>query len=79
VRNWHCQANVAHALPAHNALGNQLAVLVNGSFTAANSFIFGIVGVNVLNRPEDTLTEQAIAFRLLSTVVNGFRLGNLAM
>jgi hypothetical protein len=79
VRDRNSQADVAHAFAADNAAGNDFTVFIDGSFTASNALVFGVVRVNVLDWSENALTEQTIAFRLLSSVVNGFRLGNFAV
>jgi hypothetical protein len=70
---------VAHALAADNTARDELTVFIDGGFTAANALVLGIVWVDVFDWAKDTLTEKAIAFWFLGTVVDGFWLQNLTV
>ena len=59
--------------------GNQFAVLVDSGFAGADTFVFGVVRVDVFDRTENSLAEQTVAFWLLGTVVDGFWLGDFAV
>ena len=70
---------MSHSLTADNRAGNQLAIFVDGCFAATNTFILGVMRVDILYRAKDALTKQAVAFWLLGTVINSLWLGNLAV
>src|SRR5581483_5896225 len=73
------KTDMAHAFTSYNAFRDKLTVLINSCLTRANTTVFSIMWVNVLDRSEDTLTEQPITFGFLGTIVNGLGLGNLTM
>jgi hypothetical protein len=70
---------VTHPFAADDTFSYEFTVLVDGGFAAADTFVFRVVRVDVLDRSEDALTKETIAFRLLSSIVNRFRLGNFAV
>ena len=79
VRYRRCQLNVAHALAADLGLGDLNAALIADLALEADLLVLAAVALPVLGRSKDTLAEQAIAFRLERTVVNGFGLLYLAV
>ena len=74
VRNRSREADVAHTFTASNTLRDEVTFLVDSGFARANAFEFWIIRINILDWSEDTLTEQTVAFWLLRTIVNRFRL-----
>src|SRR5688572_18878966 len=75
MSNRNYELNVAHTLTTYFFLGNFHAATVADNAFVTNSLIFSAVTFPVFNRTKDTLAEQAAHFRLVRTVVDGFRLG----
>ena len=73
------QLDVAHALTAHLGLGDLDAALVANDALEAGALVLAAVALPVLGGPEDALAEQAVALRLQRAIVDGFRLGDLAV
>src|SRR6185503_1189134 len=73
------QLNVAHALAPHLRQCDFNDTLVADVTAETNALEFAAVTLPVLHRPENTLAEQAIAFRLERAVVNRLRLGDFAI
>ena len=79
VRNWSCQGDVAEPFTADLAL-NDLdtaflthdAAMLHALVLAANAFV-------VFDGSEDLCAEEAVTLWLERTVVDGFRLANLAV
>ena len=79
MRNRGGQANVPHPLAAHDRLSDKLAILVYCSFAAAHTLELAVVWVDIFDWAKNTLTKQAIALRLLGSIVNRLRLGDFAV
>ena len=61
------------------ALGDLHAALIADHALEAGALVLAAVALPVLGGPEDALAEQAVALRLQGAIVDGFRLGNLAV
>ena len=73
------QLDVAHALAAHLAAGHLHAALVADDALVADALVLAAVALEVLGGPEDLLAEEAVLLRLQGAVVDGLRLGHLAV
>ena len=73
------QLNVAHTLAADLGTGDFHAAAVADLALVADLLILTAVALPVLRRPENALTEQAVALGLQSTVVDGLGLLYLAV
>ena len=79
VRHRGGELDVAHALAADDAVCDLHAALVADDSLEADLLVLAAVAFPVLGRPEDFLGEQPALLRLLGSVVDGFRLLNLAV
>ena len=77
--NRHNQLDVSCTLAAHFLFGNLHAATVADYTFISNALILSAGALVVLGRTENTLAEQAVALRLVSTVVYGLRLCHLAI
>ena len=75
----HDELDMAAALTAHFLLGHLDTTTVAHDAFIADTLILAAGALVVLRRTEDTLAEQAVALGLIGTVVDGLRLGNLAI
>src|SRR3989338_8351088 len=73
------QSNMAHPLAAHNATSHQLAILVDGRFTRADAFVFGVVGIYIFNWAKNALAKEPVALRLLGSIIDCLGLCYLAI
>ena len=73
------QADVPHALPAHLGAGYLHAAAVADHAPVANALVLSAEALPVLGGAEQPFTEQAVLFRAEGPVVDGFRLGDLAV
>ena len=73
------QFDVAHPFPANLGPGDFHAALITNLAFVALALILSAVALPVLGRSEDALAEQAAFLRFQSPVVDGFRLGDLAV
>ena len=73
------QLDVAHALTADLGLGDLNAAAVADLALVADALILAAVALPVLGRSKNALAVQAVALRLQGTVVDGFRLFDLAV
>ena len=79
VRDRRGQLDVAHALAANLGACHFDAALVADGAGVADSLVLAAIALPVLGRTEDALAEQAAVLRLQRSVVDGLRLGNLAV
>ena len=77
MRHRRSQLNMPHTLTAHLGTGDLYAAFITNFALVTYLFIFAAVAFPVLLWPKDTLTEQAVLFRLERAVVDGFRLLDL--
>ena len=75
--NRNNEFDVTHTFTAHFLLGNFHTTTVAHDTFVSDAFVFSAVTFVVFYRTEDTLTEESVAFRLISTIVDGFRFENL--
>src|SRR5208337_3983087 len=79
VRARRSQLNVAHALAAYLAHRHFHAALVADHAAVLHALVLAAQALPVRHRAEDARAEQAVALRLEGAVVDGLRLGHLAM
>jgi hypothetical protein len=79
VRHGAGQLDVAHALAPHLGQRHFHAALLADDAAVLHPLVLAAEALVVLDRPEDTGTEQAIAFRLERAVVDGLRLLDLTV
>ena len=70
---------MTHALTAYLGLGNFNTAALTDLALIANLLVASAVALPVLLRSKDALTEQAVALRLQCSIVDGFRLLDLAV
>ena len=70
---------MAHTVTANLAAGYFNAAFIADDTFIADAFIFTAVAFPVFGRPENSFTEQAVAFRFQCSIVNGFRFLNFAI
>ena len=75
----HDELDMPHPFAAHLLLGHFHPASVAHDSFVTDSFVFAAMAFPVLGRTEDTLTEKAIAFRLVCTVIDRLRFGHFAM
>ena len=73
------QADVAHPFPAHLGPGDFHAAAVADHAAVADALILAAKALPVLGRAKEPLAEQAVLFRAQGAVVDGLRLGDLAV
>ena len=73
------ELDVAHALTAHAATGHFNAASLADDALEAHALVLTAGALPIAGRTEDLLTEQTVLLRLQSTVVDGFRLLDLAV
>ena len=69
---------VPHAFTTHFLLGDLNTAPVADNTFVAYTLVLSAMAFVVLYRTKNALTEQAVAFGLVCTVVDGFRLEDLA-
>ena len=79
VRARRRQLDVAHALAAHLAHRHFHAALVADDAAVLHALVLAAQALPVGHRSKDAGAEQAVALRLEGAVVDGLRLGDLAM
>ena len=79
VRHGGRKADVAHALPADLGAGYLHAAAVANYAPVANALVLAAEALPVLGGTEEPLAEQPVLFRAERPVVDGFRLGDLAV
>src|SRR5262245_39868361 len=79
MSHWASQLNMTHTLTTYDTSCYKLTIFINSSFARTNALEFGIVRANILNGTKDSLTEQTIAFWLLSSIVNSFGLSDFTI
>ena len=78
VCHRHHQLNMTSALTTNFLLGHLDTTTITNDAFIADALVFSAGTLIVLGRTEDALAEQAVALRLVSAVVDGFGLGDLA-
>ena len=78
MRNGNGEGDVTHPLAAYLLFGNLHTAAVAYDAAVANPLVFPAIALVVLSRTEDLLAEETVAFRLVCTVVDGFRLQDLS-
>ena len=73
------QFDVAHALTTNLGKRDFHAALLTDHSAVLEALVFAAQALIVFGRTKDLGAEQAIAFRLESTVVNGFRFFDFAI
>ena len=68
-----------HPLATHDRLGDKFTILIYCSFAAAHTLKLAVVWVDIFDWAKNSLTKQAIALRLLGSIVNRLRLGYFAV
>ena len=71
--------DMAHALTAHTALGDFHTAAFADDALEAHALVLAAGALPVTGRSEDLFAEQTVFLRLQGTVVNGFRLLDLAV
>ena len=79
VGNRRCQFNMTHTLTAYLGLGNFYTAAFTDLALIANLLITSAMAFPVLLWAKDTLTEQTVTLRLQCSIVDGFRLLDLAV
>ena len=74
MRYWDGQLDMPHPFTTDFLLGHFHTATVADDAFITDSLIFSAMALVILGRPEDTLAEKTVAFRLVCPVVNGFRL-----
>ena len=74
----HHKLDVAHAFAAHFLLGDFDTAAVANDTLVTDALVLAAVAFVVLDRSEDALAEQTVAFGLVGAVVNCFGLEHLA-
>src|SRR5688572_9306971 len=75
----HHQFDMAHAFAAHFLFGYFHTAAVAHDAFITNAFILTAGALIILYRSEDALAEQTIAFRFVSTIVDGLWLQHLSI
>ncbi len=79
VGNRNAKLNMTHAFTAHYSAGNFNSALLASNALVANTAILLAGTLVVLNRTENAFIEEAVLFRTLGAVVDGFGLGDFAV
>ena len=79
MRNRRSQFDMAHTLTAHARQRNFNAALLAGNAAIFDALILTTRTLIVLLRTKNARTEQAVALGLEGTIVDGFRLFDLAV
>ena len=79
VRDRAGELDVAHALAAHPRPGDLDAALVADDAAVLHALVLAAEALPVGDRAEDLGAEQTVALRLEGPVVDGLRLGDLAV
>ena len=79
VGHGRSEADVPHAFPADLGAGDLHAAAVADHPPVANALVLSAEALPVLRGAEQPFTEQAVLFRAESPVVDGLRLGDLAV
>ena len=77
--NGHHQFDVTTALTTHLLLCHLYAASVADDALVAYALVLAAGELVVAGRTKDALAEQTVALRLVGAVVDGLRLGNLAV
>ncbi len=73
------QADVAHALPPHLGAGDLDAAAIADHAPVADALVLAAEALPVLGGAEQPLTEQPVLLRAERAIVDGLRLGHLAV
>ena len=72
------ELDMSHPFPADLLFSHFNTTSVADDATIADSLVFSAMAFIVLSRTENLLTEQTILLRLVSSIVDGFRLQDLS-
>ena len=72
------ELDVSHTLTTYFLLGHFHTTTVADNALVTDTLVLSAMAFIVFHRTEDTFAEQTVAFRFISTVVNGFRFQHLA-
>ena len=75
MRYWHNEFDMSSTFTAHFLLCNFYTTTVADDSFITNTLVLSTGTFIIFCRTEDALTEQAIAFGLIGTIVNRFWLG----
>ena len=79
MRRRRCQFDMAHALAAHFGQRHFNAAFFADNAAVLQALVFTAKAFVIFERTENLGAEQAIAFRLERTIVDGFRLFDFAV
>src|SRR3990167_4655180 len=79
MRDGHGEVDVSHALAAHDGARNLDAALFTNYPFISNAAVFAAVTLVVALGAENLFVEERVLFGPLGAVVDGLRLGNLAV
>ncbi len=79
MRNRRSQLDMTHALAADNGASYFNATFFTNNSLVANAAVFAAITLVVTVWTKDALVEETALFRTLGAVVDGFRLGDLAV
>ena len=79
MAHWRSEFDVAHALATDLRPGDFDAALVAHDALEPNPLVLAAIALPVLGGTEDALTEQPVLLRLECPVIDGLRLGDLAV
>ena len=79
MSHWHDEFDVTSTLAAHFLLSYLYTTTVADDALITDALILAAGTLEVLGRTEDALAEETVTLRLVGAVVDGLRLGNLAV
>ena len=79
MRHGYDKLNMARTFTTNLLLGHLYTATIADDSFIANTLILTAGTLIILGRTKDTLTEKAVAFRLICTIINGFRFRYLAI
>ena len=79
VSNRYDEFDVTSTLTAHLLLCHLNTASVADDSLVADTLVLAAGALIVLGRTKDALAEQAVTFRLICTIINGFRLSHLTI
>src|SRR3989344_5856643 len=74
IKNRSSKLNMSHAVAANNRIGHLYSTLITNNSFITDFLIFTTITFPIFGRSKNFLSKQTAFFRLLRTVVNGFRL-----
>ena len=74
MSHGHNELDVSHAFAAHLLLGHLHTAAVADDAFVTDTLVLTAMALVILDRTKDALAEQSVAFGLIRTIVDGFRL-----